>query len=117
MAELADAADSKSVVLKRRVGSTPTFGTAEKKLDSRSPDANDAPKNLPSGQAVGQIPGQQTTPREALVSSLAAAVRDAAIAGDLIAARVAHEALGRLLIEAAPASAVVDLSAERERRR
>jgi integrase len=33
VAELADAADSKSVVLIRRVGSTPTFGTAGKWLD------------------------------------------------------------------------------------
>src|SRR5690606_7467111 len=33
VAEPADAADSKSVVPKGRVGSTPTFGTASKRLD------------------------------------------------------------------------------------
>jgi integrase len=33
VAELADAADSKSVVLKRRVGSSPTFGTAAESLE------------------------------------------------------------------------------------
>lgn len=44
------------------------------------------------------------------MAALANAVRDAAAAGDLAAARVAHEALGRLLNEAGP-SAVVDLRA------
>jgi len=34
VAELADALDSKSSVLKRRVGSTPTFGTNDTKQKS-----------------------------------------------------------------------------------
>ena len=53
VAELADAADSKSVVLKRRVGSTPTFGTAENKLDSLPPDESGALENRARGQATG----------------------------------------------------------------
>jgi hypothetical protein len=50
------------------------------------------------------------------MAALTNAVRDAAAAGDLAAARVAHDALGRLLSEPR-AGAVVDLNAERERRR
>jgi len=79
--------------------------------------ADSGSKNLPSGQAIGQIPGQTESPRAALLAALTNAVRDAAAAGDLAAARVAHEALGRLLTEPGSASAVVDLNAERERRR
>jgi hypothetical protein len=44
-------------------------------------------------------------------------VRDAALAGDLHAARVAHDALGRLLADPAAGGDVVDLGGERERRR
>jgi hypothetical protein len=117
VAELADAADSKSVVLKRRVGSTPTFGTAENKLDSVLSDESSVPKNRASGQATGQIPGQQVTPRGTLIAALTDAVREAALGGDLTAARVAHEALGRLLSDPAPHGGVVDLNAERDRRR
>ena len=116
VAELADAADSKSVVLKRRVGSTPTFGTAENKLDSLPPDESSAPQNRVSGQAIGQDPGQRESPRATLIAALTSAIRDAAAAGDLAAARVAHDALGRLLSEPG-AGAIVDLNAERERRR
>jgi hypothetical protein len=117
VAELADAADSKSVVLNRRVGSTPTFGTAHKKLDSLPPDESSALKNRVSGQAIGQDPGQAVeSHRAALIAALSTAVRDAALVGDLAAARVAHDALGRLLSEPG-AGAIVDLNAERERRR
>jgi len=74
-------------------------------------------KNLRAGQAIGQDPGQlRESPRSALIAALANAVRDAAAAGDLVAARVAYEALGRLLSEPGT-GAVVDLNAERERRR
>jgi hypothetical protein len=118
VAELADAADSKSVILNRCVGSTPTFGTAEKKLDSTPAGENERKKNQVTGQAIGQDPGQRgESPRGALIAALTSAVRDAAAAGDLGAARVAHEALGRLLSEPGAASAVVDLNVERERRR
>jgi hypothetical protein len=71
----------------------------------------------PSGQAIGQDHGQQATPRAALMAALTSAVRDAASAGDLAAARVAHEALGRLLSEPGVPGPVIDLNAERERRR
>lgn len=53
----------------------------------------------------------------ALLAALLDGVRDAAEVGDLAAARVAHEAAGRLLgIEASDAGAVVDLDTERRRR-
>ncbi len=78
MAELADAADSKSVVLKRRVGSTPTFGTPQKNsLESNPVTGDEALKNLGCGQVAGQDPGQTRGPREALIGALANAVRDA----------------------------------------
>ncbi|HET7542390.1 MAG TPA: hypothetical protein VFK05_21120 [Polyangiaceae bacterium] len=51
-----------------------------------------------------------------LIAALANAVRDAVAAGDLSAARVAHEALGQLLTDAGQ-GAIVDLNVERERRR
>ena len=71
----------------------------------------------PSGQAIGQDPGQQASRRTALIAALAGAVRDAALSGDLGAARVAHKALGRLLSEPGAPGGVVDVNAERERRR
>jgi hypothetical protein len=51
-----------------------------------------------------------------LIAALTSAIRDAALAGDLRAARVAYDALGRLLSDAEP-GAVVDLSTERDKRR
>ncbi|MEI8258144.1 MAG: hypothetical protein WCJ30_20900 [Deltaproteobacteria bacterium] len=53
-------------------------------------------------------------PRAALVAALAAAIRDGAAAGDLTLARVAHDALGRLLGTGAGAGAVVDLASRRK---
>lgn len=58
----------------------------------------------------------QTNPRTVLVRALSEAVRDAAAVGDVATARVAVEALGRLLGEAGVAGAeaeVVDLAARR----
>ena len=54
------------------------------------------------------------SPRGRLVASLTETISAATAAGDLHAARVAHEALGRLLAEPEPGVAVVaDLPAER----
>jgi hypothetical protein len=55
------------------------------------------------------------TPRESLVRNLAARLVEAVDVRDLGAARVAHEALGKLL-EGAEPSDVVDLARERKRR-
>jgi hypothetical protein len=57
------------------------------------------------------------TPRERLVAVLTETIAAALPAGDLHAARVAHEALGRLLAERDPgASSVTDLASERAKR-
>lgn len=68
-----------------------------------------------------QEPPQPTpaeSPRTALVRALTAALTVATAAGDLHAARVAHEALGRLLAEPEPgAPTVTDLGEERAKRR
>ena len=118
VAELADAADSKSVSSDGvSVQVRPSAPQHESCSIQRRDEQQGASENRPAGQAIGQEPGQrEATPRAALLNALADAVRDAALAGDLHAARVAHEALGRLLVEPAT-SAVVDLSSERERRR
>jgi hypothetical protein len=57
-------------------------------------------------------------PRAALALALNEAARAALAGGDLHAARVAHEALGRLLADPEPGTpAVADLAAERAKRR
>ena len=57
------------------------------------------------------------SPRARLVAALTEAISAAVGAGDLHAARVAHEALGRLLAEPVPgAVAVADINEERGRR-
>ncbi len=87
-------------------------------LDSTPRGENEREGNQVTGQAIGRDPGQGgASPRAALIAALTNAVRDAANAGDLVAARVAYEALGRLLAEPGAAAMVVDLHAERERRR
>jgi hypothetical protein len=56
----------------------------------------------------------QPSPREVLAAALAVALGS----GDLTLARVAHEALGRLLAEPEePVPAVADLAAERAKRK
>ena len=62
-------------------------------------------------------PATGTSPRAKLVSVLAEAVAAAIAAGDLHAARVAHEAIGRLIAEPDPAArCVADLDSERRNR-
>ncbi len=70
---------------------------------------------------VGESSRTRASPRDALMTALTEAIRDASLAGDLGVARVALDALGMLLAEqavvgatAVPVAAVVDLG---ERRR
>jgi len=64
-----------------------------------------------------QAEGADLSPRARLVATLAETISTATTAGDLHAARVAHEALGRLLAEAEPgAPEVADLASERAKR-
>jgi integrase len=60
----------------------------------------------------GTIP---TSPRQALVTALTNAVRDATVAGDLAAARIALESLNRLLAEPSGTPAAVADLAERRK--
>ena len=62
------------------------------------------------------MPGQSsTTPRERMIAALHAELGAALAVGDIEAARIAHEALGRLLGTDAPTAAVSDLAAERRK--
>jgi len=56
------------------------------------------------------------SPRAAMLAALSAGMTAALAGGDLDAARVAHEAIGRLLGSPVRGAEVVDLAAERERR-
>ncbi len=64
------------------------------------------------------------SPRAALLAALFDSARGAALSGDLDVARIAHEAIGKLLGAAAPSwdgvevkgAPVVDLAGERRRR-
>lgn len=56
------------------------------------------------------------TPRQRMIAVLNAELGAALAAGDIEAAKVAHDALGRLLGTDKPAAPVADLSAERRRR-
>jgi hypothetical protein len=84
--------------------------------------AGDASPPIATAVAASLAPVAQpstpiATPRGVLLAALLDGARTAAEAGDLAAARVAHEAAGRLLgIEAGDAGAVVDLDTERRRR-
>jgi hypothetical protein len=57
-----------------------------------------------------------SNPRTALVEALTAAIRDGTAAGDLAVARVALDALQRLLGDTTPSASVVDLANERAER-
>ncbi len=80
------------------------------KLDPGYIPATAAPVTPPAPIAAPPAP----SPRDALVRALTTAIADASAAGDLSAARVALDALGRLLAEptGAPAT-VVDLASRR----
>jgi hypothetical protein len=69
------------------------------------------------GNSLGRT-GGPANPRARLVAALTEVIGAAMAAGDLRAARVAHEELGRLLGEPDPEAPVVtDLNAERARRK
>ncbi|HVY48634.1 MAG TPA: hypothetical protein VHB21_22255 [Minicystis sp.] len=77
----------------------------------RTPDDDDDSR-------LGPNDDRASSPRAALVAALADAVKAASAAGDLHAARVAVEALARLVDVPAPGGPeIADLSAERARRR
>lgn len=80
-----------------------------------APDDAKTDPCCPPLSPTGDTPG---TPRDRFVASLAETIREASAAGDLEAARVAHDALGKLLRAPGPGGAapVVDLATEREKR-
>jgi len=62
---------------------------------------------------VAKTDGQNSSPRAALAAALTAALAS----GDLALARVAHDALGKLIAETEPgAPSVADLASERAKR-
>jgi len=95
---------------------------ASTRNDSRDAPRKDekAPLGPPRNGEVGQAERSnegRPSPRAVLVAALVETIGAATVAGDLHAARVAHQALGRLLEEPVPgAASVADLNSERERR-
>ncbi len=80
----------------------------------RDVEATSSDAQSPHGGNAG---GNESTPRSRMIAALNAELGLALDAGDLEAARVAHQALGRLLGSAAgDAPPVLDLAAERARR-
>ena len=71
----------------------------------------------PGRDEPGAIPGDGTGARGQTVAVLVEQLRALAEAGDLEAARVVHDAIGRLLGATGNAASVVDLSAARERKK
>ena len=61
-------------------------------------------------------PAVSASPRAVMLAALSAGMTSALAVGDMEAARVAHEAIGRLLGSPSTPAGVVDLAAERERR-
>jgi hypothetical protein len=69
-----------------------------------------------SRSATADRDPKPANPRAGLLEALLAGAAAAAAAGDLVAARIAHEAAGRLLSAAGQGGDVVDLEQERARR-
>jgi hypothetical protein len=68
-------------------------------------------------RAAGVSPAKPASPRDALLAALSAGMTSALASGDAEAARVAHDAIGKLLGAPGAVSAVIyDLAVERERR-
>ena len=85
------------------------------------PGAPDESRTLPAishAATVGAMQPAPATPRAAMLAHLSADMGAALAAGDVEAARVANEAIGKLLAagEASEGAPVVDLAAERRRR-
>ena len=76
-----------------------------------------------NGEVLGGQPSEHdrigANPRSVLVEALSRAIRDAAAVGDLVAARVAHRALGELLgdVSETETAPVIDLGERRRRDR
>jgi len=87
----------------------------EKQADPENPAAPEQSRTEPNG-APGQSGGKESTPRDRMISSLLAELHEAVEVGDTEAARVAHEAIGRLLGAAGSPAPVADLAAERRKR-
>lgn len=80
---------------------------------------DDSQRRLPNASTSGsaiEAPAPSTNHRARLLAELGQAIASATAAGDLEAARIAHEALARLLGPPGAAGGVVDLSAARARR-
>ena len=81
-------------------------------------DIDRAGKGNVRGRAAVSMapPAVSASPRAVMLAALSAGMTSALAVGDMEAARVAHEAIGRLLGSPSTPAGVVDLAAERERR-
>jgi hypothetical protein len=95
---------------------------AEEHVEIGVGDSTDSDAQVRERSSADQSPDQTRAPRAALVEALTNAIRDATLAGDLAAARVALDAITRLVADAernratGEGAMVVDL-AERKRDR
>jgi len=101
----------------RSTGRTPQEAQPTAKGRESSTDNDAGPvASMPVSHPVDASLTLPADPRAALIATLARSVADLAAAGDLAAARIAHETMGKLLETAQGGAAVVDL-AERRRGR
>jgi hypothetical protein len=88
-------------------------------LDPREIEGIEVDKSRPIATTLAAsgapMADSTTSPRAALLEQLAAGITAAVASGDLEAARVAHQAIGKLL-GSGGVPAVVDLDAERVKR-
>lgn len=98
-----------------KVPDSKTAQSPEKTATPENPAAPEQSRTDVSG-ASGQSRGNESTPRERMIAGLHAELGEALRLGDTEAARVAHEAIGRLLGTAGSPAPVADLAAERRRR-
>ena len=83
---------------------------------SGAPDVSRTNGAEPKAGPAEAAGGGGASPRAVMLGHLSADMDAAIAAGDVEAARVAHEAIGRLLGSGGTGAHVVDLAAERERR-
>lgn len=66
--------------------------------DRTRSEGMDPARAQPASLGIGDLPQTDPPPRAAVVASLASALSRAVALGDHVAARVVHEAIGRLLV-------------------
>jgi hypothetical protein len=84
------------------------------KVGPQSSDAANRAGLRRTEEALAKVACESPTPRQLLLTALTTALTEATMAGDIHAARVAHEAIGKLLTDGTgQAAPVADLALER----